>query len=134
MDIDLHGALKVSMALGALGTALFAAERAATITTFSVPGAVGTFANCINQAGTSAGYWVDSSNFYHGFRRTSGGTITSFDAPGAALTSGLGTLIYGINAAGTVTGHYADSANIYHGFILTSGGTFTAITSSDVSE
>ena len=105
MDIDLHGALKVSMALGALGTALFAAERAATITTFSVPGAVGTFANCINQAGTSAGYWVDSSNFYHGFRRTSGGTITSFDAPGAATTSGLGTLIYSINTAGTVTGH-----------------------------
>src|SRR5580700_10554198 len=84
MNIDRHVALKVCLALGAAwGTGLFAADQAATITTF--------------------------------------------DAPGAALTSGLGTLIYGINAAGTVTGHYADSANIYHGFILTSGGTFTAI-------
>jgi hypothetical protein len=47
--------------------------------------------------------------------------FTSFDYPGAAVTSPEG-----INAAGDVVGFYVDSKNVQHGFLLRAG-TFSTI-------
>src|SRR5580692_991597 len=61
---------------------------ASTFTAFEVPDAgkgiyQGTYSLSINTAGTVTGYYIDSKFAYHGFVRTSGGTITTFDVPGA---------------------------------------------------
>ena len=43
----------------------------------------GTAAQSINVEREIAGFYFDSNNVSHGFVRTKGGHITTFDAPGA---------------------------------------------------
>ncbi len=68
----------------------------------------------MNNAGWIAGYWNDYNSLNHGFLNQ-GGTLSSFDAPGAA--GGIGTFATAINDAGLVVGYYYDSNYDTHGFL-----------------
>jgi hypothetical protein len=72
----------------------------------------------INDFGTVTGNYNDGYNIYHGFLRTSDGTIHTFDAPGAGTGNFQGTHPESINLAGTIAGYYTDSLGIGHGFLL----------------
>ena len=68
----------------------------------------------INAHGQVAGVSCDTTVFVcHAFL-VAGGTLTSFDFPGAA---GTGTLAYGINSAGQIVGRYYDPDGNFHGFL-----------------
>jgi hypothetical protein len=81
----------------------------------------------INDEGTITGYYLDANNVYHGFVRSPGGKITTFDAPGADTTPGdfNGTLPSAINDAGAITGVYYDVSSEAHGFLRSPKGAFT---------
>jgi len=104
-----------------------------TITTFDAPGAgtgfrQGTFVTpfgAINPDGAIAGYYLDAGNVPHGYVRDPGGTITTFDVPGAGTGSFQGTQGISINPAGVITGEYVDSNNVNHGYVRASDGTIT---------
>ena len=61
---------------------------------------------CPTLGGAVTGYCYDANGMAHGFLRASGGTITTFDAPGS-----LGTLPASINPAGTITGYAINTTN-----------------------
>jgi hypothetical protein len=90
----------------------------------------GTYPYSINTAGTIAGAYSTTGSgtygVYHGFTRSSGGTVATFDAPNAYAGGNLGTAAASINPAGTVTGMYRDTSLVYHGFVRTSKGVITA--------
>jgi hypothetical protein len=72
----------------------------------------------IDPAGEVAGVYSDSTcSGTHGYLRTPGGTITSFDPPGSIATSP-----YGINAAGAITGNFFTGSTT-HGFVRHPSGT-----------
>jgi predicted membrane protein len=70
----------------------------------------------INAAGAITGYYYDLRNALRGFVRATNGTITTFNVPGAGITSTLGTYAAGINDAGAIAGYYYDANNVVHGF------------------
>src|ERR1019366_4921917 len=76
--------------------------------------------SCINPAGAITGYYCDATNC-HGFLRTPGGTITSFDIPGDAN----GTYPSGLTPAGASEGNYIDASGVNHGFFGVPGGTLS---------
>lgn len=93
-------------------------------TIFEAPGADtiagggnGTLPKSINAAGAITGHYADAQAVIHGFVRSPGGKITTFDAPG--LTGGAGSGIYpeSINDGGAITGHYTDAVGMNHGFL-----------------
>jgi hypothetical protein len=107
---------------------------------FSVTNAADTLCLGINDSYTMAGEYLDSAGVWHGFTRTSDGTVTTIDAPGASTTPGTqpcptqnggnpiaGTVVQGINAAGDVSGHFWDTSYNEHGFVLSHTGVFTQI-------
>jgi len=97
-----------------------------SITAFDVPGTgVQTIPIAINLGGLIAGYDLDENAVFHGFIRTPGGHITTFDAPGAGTTPFNGTLGTAINLVGVVTGQVCGDDTVCHGFIRTPGGHFT---------
>ena len=111
-------------------------EISGAVTIFSVNGAATTSCYALNDTGTAVGYYADSAGVYHGWMRTSTGTITTIDVPGAATTPGTapcgtasvaGTVVLGINSAGYVSGHYWDTSYNEHGFIETPTGSFIHI-------
>ena len=65
------------------------------------------------------GQTVDSNNVFHGFFRSSGGTVKSIDAPGAGTNEFQSTFASAINDTGEVTGYYFDSNGKAHGFLRT---------------
>lgn len=85
----------------------------------------GTFGLGINASGETVGYYIDANGVFHGFIRSSGGTITTVDAPGAGTSLNLGTLAMAVNTSGEVAGYYADSNGILHSYIEPSGGALT---------
>jgi hypothetical protein len=102
------------------------------IVTFNAPGAgaganQGTFGYGINSQGVIAGFYLDAKNVYHGFLRTSSGSLTEFDAPGAGHVAGSfqGTYALGINSQEAITGFYRDANYLHHGYVRSSGGTIT---------
>lgn len=113
-----------------------------TITTFDAPGSggetiagflpspagilggQGTYATSINQEGTIAGLYIDSSAVGHGFVRSKDGDFTTFDAPNAASAPGAGTYAFDINAVGTTAGWYYDASGVVHSYIRTRDGSF----------
>ena len=120
---------------------------AGSYTSFDVPGAAtntakggglsGTVPMSIDTAGDVAGTYTDSSFVRHGFIRSAGGKITTFNAPGANTTSqsGMlgGTFPTHIDPTGSyITGIYTDSSGLGHGFVyylpLTSSSSFTTFT------
>jgi hypothetical protein len=95
--------------------------------TIDAPGAFGTSAQDINVNNDIAGFFTDPNNASHGFLRTSGGTFTVFDAPGAGSGNGQGSDSQGINASGTIVGSFLDPQLISHGYIRTSSGVFSTL-------
>ena len=80
--------------------------NAGTFVTFDVPGANFTQPASINNSGAIAGSYQDAGGLGRSFLRTSDGTITPFDAPGATCspTQNFCSFSYGINPAGTIAG------------------------------
>lgn len=125
-------------AIFALACAAFAHSQLAlaqpTYATFSAPGAgtgeaQGTIPSWINNAGTVAGFYVDSAYVCHGFVRATSGGITSFDAPGAADSGGsdlgcIGTVGVWINTTGAIAGFYVPTGQVPYrrGFVRSSSG------------
>ncbi len=104
-----------------------------TYTTFDAPtscagtGAVqGTIPVSMNASGTIVGFCIDASMAYHGFMRTTDGTITVLNDPNAGTAATQGTVALSVNASGTIVGVYFDDITSYHGFMY-SDGTFTEI-------
>jgi len=104
--------------------------KAGTFTTFDIPAAVDIGPNGINPVGAITGSYYDGLTF-HGFLRTPGGTIITFDPPGSTDTSvGPGGEPFAgppINPAGSITGYYSDANSVNHGFVRSPGGTFFTI-------
>ena len=111
---------------GAITT--FDEPNAGTVSTQNADG-MGTAGIAINTAGTIAGRYVDATGMSHGFV-LSGGSYTSFDAPGAAANSrtgcsgdgggickNFGTFPASINTEGDIAGFYSDANNVVHGFL-----------------
>jgi hypothetical protein len=95
---------------------------AQTFVSFDAPGAgtglqQGTFSTCINQDGTVAGYYFDSTSVTHSFARSNTGAITEFDPPGltndvAAAINRSGQIVgYGSNAAAQRTDGFLRNAS-----------------------
>jgi hypothetical protein len=106
--------------------AMPAPNVAGTFIEFDAPGAgtssgQGTFPFAIKPEGTITGYYNDANSIAHGFVRTAGGTIATFDAPNRVY----GTNATAINAAGTVTGYYSDANYNVHGFVRAWNGAVT---------
>ena len=82
--------------------------NAGTFVTFDVPGANFTQPASINNSGAIAGSYQDAGGLGRSFLRTSDGTITPFDPPGAvcnpSIFPGICNLSEGINPAGTIAG------------------------------
>jgi len=101
-----------------------------TFTTIDAPGAgtasgQGTYALRINDAGETAGYFIDTNGAGHGFIQNSAGLVTTIDAPGAGTTQGLGTVVDGLNASGETAGYFIDSQDLEHSFVRDASGIIT---------
>ena len=102
-----------------------AALCAQTIVTIDVPGADGTTASAINDAGVTAGSYGDSNFASHGFLRDLTGAIATFDVPGAGTADAEGTFASSINGGGVITGWYTDTNIQTHGFLRDGNGAMT---------
>ncbi len=76
----------------------------------------------MNNAGEIAGYYTDNANKQHGFIRTADGTVTAFDAPGAA-----NSFVLGIGPDGTACGFENDASTVATGIVRAPDGTITTI-------
>jgi len=85
----------------------------------------------INFGGTSVGNFMDNSGNLvgHGLIRHPGGTLTTFEAPGAGTGTNQGTgcpgCALGLNQFGAIAGIYSDSNSVNHGFLRSPDGKFT---------
>ena len=100
----------------------FLRDGSGNFTDIAPVGATLTEANSINDAGTIAGSWVDSSRpaHTHGFVRSTADVYTTFDVTGA-----ISLTVAGINNSGEVAGTYFDSAQHSHGYLRSAAGTIT---------
>ncbi len=96
--------------------------QGSTFTSFAHPKAVGgTQLTGINKYNSTVGWYLDSANIAHGFKRYSNGGLVSLNYPGASQ----GTTALGINDYGTVVGSFGGS-NGQHGFLY-HGGTWAQV-------
>jgi hypothetical protein len=107
----------------------FVAPGSATVVTGACGATCGTQAYANNSLGAVVGSYTDANVVPHGFLRSTNGTVTSFDAPGAGLGAGLdeGTVAYGINTGGVIVGQFQDPSLVFHGFVRQPAGTFTTV-------
>jgi len=100
-----------------------------SIVTFDPPGSVDTHPYAIDSFGRITGFYVDSSNQFHGFVRSPFGAITSFDAPGVVASGSVPIFPEAINDAGQIAGSivYPLGNNVFHarGFVRAPNGTLT---------
>ena len=95
--------------------------QGSTFTSFVHPKAVlGTNLTGINKYNSTVGWYLDSAEIAHGFKRYSNGGLVSLNFP-----SSQGTNPAGINDFGTVAGSFADTAG-EHGFLF-HGGTWAKV-------
>jgi hypothetical protein len=102
--------------------------NAGSFVTFDVPGAISTGPAAINNPGAVTGAFVDAGGLLHSFLRTSDGTITSFDPPGAATCNPSQMLCgfaNGITPDGTIMGNIGETNGLFHGFLRAPNGAFT---------
>src|SRR5437660_11131546 len=92
-----------------------------TITSFDAPGADhtpgsfnGTFGVGLTPNGGIEGVFVDVNGVLHGFVRSTDGTFTTYDAPGAGTGAGQGTLPESNNTPGAITGQFIDGNFVNH--------------------
>jgi hypothetical protein len=84
------------------------------IATFDIPDAAyGTFAESINQDGTSVGSYEDANLVSHGFARDKYGAIIIIDGTPNS-----------INDEGVIAGDYSDASGASHGFVRDKRGNF----------
>ena len=102
------------------------------ITSFDAPGADhtpgsgnGTFGVGLTPSGEIEGVYVDVNGVLHGFVRSTNGTFTTYDAPGAGTGAGQGTLPESNNTPGAITGQYIDGNFVNHGFLRDMQGSFS---------
>jgi probable HAF family extracellular repeat protein len=130
------GMLALAMCMLTLGVPAIAQQP--TITTIDAPHAgtingYGTEAIAICPTGQIAGFYAGYSNSVHAYVRTTDGTITTFDGPGAGTGAGAiplpgnnpGTYAVAGDACGLVTGYFIDSRNVAHGYLRAADGTLT---------
>jgi hypothetical protein len=115
----------LSRSLGTLlgaSTASFLLSKDGQYTTFDganyPPCCIFSSPSGINPAGTVTGILNDGFNVYRGFLRTSDGTMTVFDAPGAGTGNFQGTMPIGITPGGLVAGVYVEPKDGNHGFLF----------------
>jgi hypothetical protein len=60
---------------------------------------------------------VDANGVNHGFVRSPGAEIITFDVPGAGTASGQGTIPGSSDPAGAIAGRYVDASGVSHGFL-----------------
>ena len=96
---------------------------------FVVPGFTNPSPLAINLFGAVTGVYTDTNGAFHGFVRSSLGTVTTFDGPDATCSPQSGddfcTWPVGINLQGSIAGFYCDAVSC-HGFLRAPGGTITA--------
>jgi hypothetical protein len=102
-----------------------ALEYQGTLTQFDVSGSPDTEAEGVNKKGKIVGIYLDSSNAVHGFLRSRGGGIRTFDAPGAGTASGQGTTPFAISVDSSTAGYVVGSDGVRHGFVRDGTGVFT---------
>ena len=90
------------------------ANNGGTFSNIDFPGASGTQAIGVNDAGQIVGDYFDAANIQHGYVN-SGGIFTGIDFPGAT-----GTAAAGINTTGDIVGVWSDATGS-HGFRLQAG-------------
>lgn len=96
----------------------FIFQGPSTFTSFTHPRSVwGTHFAGINKYNSIVGWYLDSAETAHGFKRYSNGGLAGLDYPGASQ----GTTPAGINDFGTVAGSFSDSTGGQHGFIYHAG-------------
>ena len=92
-----------------------------TIQTFDaatyLPCCIWTFSTGIAPDGTITGFDNDGYDIFHGFLRSSGGSITLFDVPGAGTGEFQGTVPVAISTNKVVLGYYIDGNGATHGFL-----------------
>src|SRR5262249_37800559 len=89
--------------------------RGGTLTTYAVPGALGTFAYEItNNKKLVVGYFIDSAGVLHGQYRDAGGALHFPIDPSGSV----GTVLFGANNRNFVVGRYADSSGVTHGLFF----------------
>ncbi len=100
--------------------------QGSTFTSFAHPKAVGgTLLTAINKYNSTVGWYFDSANIPHGFKRYSNGGLVSLNYPGATQ----GTQALGINDYGTVVGSFvtlSGGQEFGHGFLY-HGGTWAQV-------
>jgi hypothetical protein len=74
---------------------------------------------------TVIGWYIDSSNRYHGFVYRAG-KFVNFEDPHAGTAGFQGTVAYDMTSNGTIVGQYFDGAQVTHGF-LDHNGHFTTV-------
>ena len=116
-------ALTISFPLSARGPRRieFNAPAAGTVSSSACAAQCGTLALANNNLGAIVGFYTDTNSVPQAFLRTPGGSILSFEAPGAGLDQG--TIAYSINDLGATAGYYVDASNVEHGFVRASDGT-----------
>jgi len=85
----------------------FVQDPGGSVVSFSAPGSTYTAPAAINSAGTVAGYFLDSSQYTHGFTRDAAGNITVFDSPTLGEPY---TYLAGINSSGVMCGSSDEGA------------------------
>jgi len=102
-----------------------------SFTTIDGPGGTDLGASGINSAGAIVGNFggerhIQGGNFVvddvHGFLRSSSGTLTVLDAPGAGSTFATG-----INSSGQIVGSFVEVGNRNSGFLRSPTGAFSVI-------
>lgn len=89
--------------------------QGSTFTSFAHPNAVwGTQMTGINKYKSVVGWYLDSGEIAHGFKRYSNGGLAAINYPGAQSTYAIG-----INDSGTIVGFYTNPDE--HGFIYHNG-------------
>ncbi len=91
--------------------------QGSTFSSFVHPKSVGgTVLTSINKYNSTVGWYFDSANIAHGFKRYSNGGLVSLNYPG----SSQGTTALGTNDNGAVVGSFVGSSG-QHGFLYHSG-------------
>src|SRR5204862_5945016 len=86
-----------------------------TITSFSVPGALQTFAYELNNnTKLVVGYYIDGSGIVHGYYRDASGALHFPIDPSGSLA----TILFGDNNRNFVVGRYADASGVTHGLFF----------------
>jgi hypothetical protein len=95
-----------------------------SFTSVNFPGSVQSQVVAINNAGDTAGFYVDAGGNTHGFVNV-GGTFRTIDNPGGTFNQ-----LLGLNSLGTAAGYYQNSINTQVAYTvtnLTSAPKFTAV-------